>query len=473
MESITYDLIVIGGGPAGYVAAIRGAQLGLIVACIEREPVLGGTCLRVGCIPSKALLESSHRFSELGHGLAEHGISVSDAAFDLPAMMKRKDDIVRTLAGGVDGLLKKNGVTRHLGHARLDGPGQVVVEHEGQQTLLASRYVLIATGGKSAALPGVEIDGNRVGTSTEALAYPEVPERLVVIGAGYIGLELGSVWGRLGAEVIVLEALDRILPGADAELAKTMQRILKRQGLEFRLGARVSGARSQGDRAVVECEGVPIDCDRVLVAVGRAADTENLGLESVGVKPDERGEVPVGEGFETSAQGVYAVGDCIRGPKLAHKASHEAIACVERIVTGYGHVDYDAIPGIVYTQPEMAFVGRTEEQLREAGRDYHRGSFPFLASGRARALGQTEGLVKILADAQTDRILGVHILGPRAGELIAEAAAAVQFGASAEDLARICHAHPTLAESLGEAALDVNDRALHAPPKRKPPRQPQ
>ena len=327
------------------MAAIRGAQLGLQVACVERETLLGGTCLRIGCIPSKALLESSHRFSELSHGLAEHGISVSGATFDLSAMMKRKDGIVHTLAGGVEELLKKNGVIRHLGHARLDGPGRVVVEHESRQTQLASSRVLIATGGKSAGLPGIKFDGDRVGTSTEALDYLEVPKRLVVIGAGYIGLELGSVWGRLGAEVIVLEALDRILPGADTELANAMQRILKKQGLKFRLGVRVTGIRAKGDRAIVECKGVdPIDCDRVLVAVGRTADTENLGLESVGIETDKRSEVPVGKGFETSAQGVYAVGDCIRGPKLAHKASHEAIACVDRMVTGFGRVEYDAIP---------------------------------------------------------------------------------------------------------------------------------
>jgi dihydrolipoamide dehydrogenase len=383
-------------------------------------------------------------------------------------MMKRKDAIVRTLSGGVDGLLKRNGVTTYHGHAHLDGPGRVTVDHEGQQTPLAARHVLIAAGSKSATLPGVELDGDRVGTSTEALAYPSVPERLVVIGAGYIGLELGSVWNRLGSEVIVIEALDRILPGMDTQLASAARRIFEKQGLQFRLGARVTRAAADGDRAVVECEGADsISCDRVLLAVGRVADTECLGLETLGIQLERGGEIPVGENFQTTAQGVFAVGDCIRGPKLAHKASHEAIACVEQIAGGKGHVNYDTIPGVCYTHPELACVGRTEEQLKAEGREFRRGVFPFQASGRARTLGDADGKVKILADATTDRVLGVHILGPRAGDLIAEAAAAMEFGASAEDLARICHAHPTLAESLGEAALDVDARALHLPPAKK------
>ena len=465
-----HDLIVLGGGPAGYAAAIRAAQLGLNAACVERERRLGGTCLRVGCIPSKALLESSHRYAELEHGLSEHGIRVSDVALDLKAMMKRKDDIVRTLAGGIDALFKQNGVTRYVGRGRLDGPGRVVVEQENDKTVLASPSILIATGSKPATLPGVPLDGDCIGTSTEALCYPEVPQRLVVIGAGYIGLELGSVWSRLGAEVIVLEALSRILPGMDAELAAAAQKILERQGIEFRLGTRVREARVDGEGAVVQCEGQEDTCcDRVLLAVGRVAETEHLGLDTVGIRPEPSGEIPVDDAFQTSAKGIYAVGDCIAGAKLAHKASHEAIACVERLVTGYGHVNYDAIPAVVYTSPEIASVGKTEEQLRESGRSYRRGVFPLRASGRARTLGDTEGMVKILADRATDRILGVHILGPRAGDLIAEAAAAIQFGASAEDLAHVCHAHPTLAESLGEAALATDGRAIHVTaPKKRP-----
>ncbi len=469
MGANQHDLIVIGGGPAGYVAAIRAAQLGLKAACVEREKQLGGTCLRVGCIPSKALLESSQRFAELQHGLNEHGIRTTGVDLDLKAMLKRKDRIVSTLSAGVASLLKENGVTHFRGHGRLDGPGRVTVEHKADRTELTARFILIAAGSKSAELPGVELDGQRIGTSTEALAYDEVPGRLLVIGAGYIGLELGSVWNRLGSEVIVLEALDRILPGMDSELATAAKRILEKQGVQFRLGARVSRAYVENGSAAVECEGdEPIACDRILLAVGRVAATEGLGLETVGIKTDRRSEIPVGKDFRTSAEGVYAVGDCISGPKLAHKASHEAMACVEGIAGGFGHVNYDAVPAVCYTHPEMASVGRTEEQLQESGRSFRTGKFSFRASGRARTLGETEGLVKILADVQTDRVLGVHILGPRAGDLIAEAAAAVEFGASAEDLAHLCHAHPTLAESLGEAALDVAGRALHAPPPRRP-----
>lgn len=457
-----HDLVILGGGPAGYVAAIRAAQLGLNAACVERESGLGGTCLRVGCIPSKALLESSHRYWELKRRLGEHGIQVSNVTLDLPAMMKRKNNIVRSLSGGVGALFKENGVTRYTGRGRLDGHGRVVVEKGKDKTALEARHVLIATGSKSATLDGVELDGEHVGTSTEALSYGEVPERLVVIGAGYIGLELGSVWSRLGSKVTVLEALDRILPGMDTELALAAKKILEKQGLTFRLGARVEQAKADRRGAVVRCHGQkPIACDRVLLAVGRVADTESLALDTVGIQPGENGHIAVNEAFQTLADGIYAVGDCIRGPKLAHKASHEAIACVERIVTGYGHVNYETIPGVVYTYPEVASVGKTEEQLQEAGRKYRRGAFLLRASGRARTLGETEGTVKILADKATDRVLGVHVLGARAGDLIAEAATAMEFGASAEDLARVCHAHPTLAESLGEAALDVDRRAIH------------
>jgi dihydrolipoamide dehydrogenase len=469
MDEKQYDLVVIGAGPGGYVAAIRAAQLGMSVACVDENAALGGTCLRVGCIPSKVMLESSEKYAEAVAGFAEHGVTVGNISLDLSVMHKRRENVVKTLAGGVRSLLKQNQVAAVRGRGRLDGPGRVVVTENGNQQTLAARRILIATGSRPAPLKGVELDGDRIGTSTEALAYPEVPKHLVVIGAGYIGLEMGSVWSRLGAEVTVLEALDRILPGMDLELAKAAQKVFQKQGITFRLGSRVQRAVLKDDGCVVECEGAePIACDRVLLAIGRVANTDDIGLDTVDVTPDRRGEIPVNDHWETPAQGVYAIGDCIRGPKLAHKASHEAIACVEQMADGSGHINYDTIPGVVYTHPELATVGQTEEQLKEAGREYRKGSFPFLASGRARTLGSTDGMVKVLSDAETDRILGVHILGPRAGDLIAEAVSAMEFGASAEDLAHVCHAHPTLAEALGEAALGVAGRAIHmANPKAK------
>ncbi len=461
MKEHSHDLVVIGAGPGGYVAALRAAQLGMDVACIEKVSELGGTCVRVGCIPSKAMLEASERFYDTGKNLKKLGIKVKSVELDLPGMMRHKDKTVKTLTRGVEHLFKANKVTRYQGHGRLDGPGTVVVEGDDEARLQA-KHVLIATGSSVATLPGVEMDWDRIGSSTEALSYPEVPEHLVVIGAGYIGLELGSVWARLGAKVTVLEYLDRILPGMDTETAKMAQRFFKRQGLKFQLGARVTSARVDGDGCVVEAEGLePIACDRVLVAVGRKPYTENLGLDSVEIELDEKGRVPVDEHFKTSAEGVYAIGDVIAGPMLAHKAEEEGIACVERIATGYGHVNYDAIPGVVYTHPEIAAVGKTEDQLQEEGIEYTKGTFPFQANGRAKALNQTEGQVKILADATTDRILGVHIIGPRAGDLIAELAVAIEFGASSEDVARSVHAHPTLAEVVKEAALAVGGRALH------------
>ena len=468
MKQDAYDLIVIGGGPGGYVAAIRAAQLGMSVACIDEHAQLGGTCLRVGCIPSKALLESSHRYADARHGLAQHGVLVRDVRLDLSAMQRRKTEIVKTLAGGIDGLFKQAGVSRYEGRGRLTGPGSVVLAGRDGERPLAAKHVLIATGSRPAPLPGVSWDGDRIGTSTEALAYPEVPKHLVVIGAGYIGLELGSVWSRLGSQVTVLEALDRILPGMDLELAQSAQQMFEKQGFSFRLGARVESVSVSKAKCRVRFSGdETLVCDRVLVAIGRLANSEDLGLESVGISLDKGGEIPVGDNFATAAPGVYAIGDCIRGPKLAHKASHDALACVEALAGGHARVNYDTIPGVVYTHPEIASVGRTEQQLQAAGRDYRSGVFPLQASGRARTLGEAEGRVKILADARTDRILGVHILGPHAGDLIAEAAAAMEFGASAEDLAHICHAHPTLAESLGEAALAVHRRAIHVPATRK------
>ena len=457
-----YDLVVIGAGPGGYVAAIRAAQLGLKTACVERESALGGTCLRVGCIPSKALLESSELYADAKSSFASHGIKVGGLEFDLAAMLKRKEQIVSNFTRGVDGLLKKNKVARLTGHGRLLEPGRVEVEGKEGKQVIQARHIILATGSKPASLPGVELDGNRVGTSTEALAWPEVPKHLVVIGAGIIGLELGSVWLRLGAKVTVVEYLDRILPGTDSELVAEAHKLFTRQGFEFRLGKKVTGARATSSGAVVECEGEPpIECDRVLLAVGRVPNTDNLGLENAGIQLDKRGRIPVDPHFATTAPGVYAIGDVIAGPMLAHKAEEEGVACVEHIATGYGHVDYLTIPGVCYTNPEIASVGLTEDQLKEKGVDYRKGTFPFRANGRAITLGHPDGRVKILADAKTDRILGVHILGPRAGELIAEAVTAMAFGASSEDLARVCHAHPTLPEVIKEAALAVDGRAIH------------
>jgi dihydrolipoamide dehydrogenase len=469
-EGNLFDLVVIGAGPGGYIAAIRAAQLGLRTACVEKASALGGTCVRIGCIPSKALLEATERYEETKNGLKRFGIKTSGVEIDLPTLMKHKDTTVKALTQGVAGLFKKHGIARFEGHGKILGPGLVEVtaesSGEGSQPAepqrIETKNILIATGSVPSFLPGIEPDWDKIGSSTEALVYPELPKHLVVIGAGVIGLELGSVWARLGAKVTVLEYMDRILPGMDLETAQMAQKSLKKQGLDFQLGVKVKAARLQGDGCVVEAEGKePITCDRVLVAVGRRPYTENLGLENVGIAPDKRGRIEVDQHFRTSAPGIYAIGDVIPGPMLAHKAEDEGVAAVEFIATGYGHVNYDAIPGVVYTHPEIAAVGKTEEELKEAGIEYKAGKFPFLANGRAKALLQTEGQVKVLADAKTDRVLGVHIVGPRAGDLIAEAVLAIEFGASAEDIARTCHAHPTLAEVMKEAALSVDGRPLN------------
>jgi dihydrolipoamide dehydrogenase len=456
-----HDLIVIGAGPGGYVAAIRAAQLGLNVACIEDEEALGGTCVRVGCIPSKALLEASERFFDAGHSLANFGVKVSGVELDLPRMLERKTKVVAAMTGGVAFLFKKNKVTRYRGHGRIVGPGRVLVE--GADTAeLEAKHVLIATGSSVAPLRGVELDYDRIGTSTEGLSFAEVPKHLVVIGAGYIGLELGSVWNRLGAKVTVLEYLERILPGMDSDIAEEAERIFTRQGIEFRLGSKVTSALRNGNSVRVSIEGQPdIECDRVLVAVGRVPNTTGLGLNTVGIELDPRGRIPIDDQFRTYVAGFYAIGDVVRGPMLAHKAEEEGMACVENIVTGYGHVNYDAIPGVVYTHPEIASVGKTEDELKSLNVPYKKGVFPYLANGRARAIGAAEGRVKILAHQSTDRILGVHIIGAHAGDLIAEAVAAIEFGATSEDIARTSHAHPTLAEIVKEAALAVSGRAIH------------
>lgn len=470
MSDEIFDIAVIGAGPGGYVAAIRAAQLGFSTAVVDEHPAAGGVCLRVGCIPSKALLESSQRLVAARSELAAHGGVAGEIGLDLAAMMKRKDRVVTTLTRGVSSLFRKNKVDHIQGRAKLgaqDGEHRsvLVATADGEREIRAGN-VIVATGSRPASLPGIELDDDRIGASTEALAYGEVPERLVVIGAGYIGLELGAVWNRLGSKVIVLEYLDRILPGADTEIAAAAEKIFRRQGLDIRLGSRVLGASvrngKDGDHCVVDIEGAdPIECDRVLVAVGRTPISDGLGLEKASVATDERGFIEVNERFATSAPGVYAIGDVIGGPQLAHKAEEEGMACVEGIAGGYVHIDYDEIPGIVYTEPEVASVGKTEEQLQEAGIAYRKGSFPFRAIGRARATGSLEGFVKILAGAETDEILGVHILGSHAGDLIAEAVAAISFGASAEDLFRTSHAHPTLAEAIKEAALAVHGRAIH------------
>jgi len=456
-----FDLVVIGGGPAGYIGAIRASQLGKKVAIVEVEKKLGGTCLRVGCIPSKALLESSHIYEEAQHGSADRGVVIEGVKLDLPAMMSHKSKIVDTFAGGLDGLMKKHKITRLLGHGRIDAPGKVTVVGDENKTITTDA-ILIATGSQPSTLPNVTLDGNLVGSSTEALSFEGVPPHLVVIGAGVIGLELGAVWRRLGAKVTVLEFLDRILPGMDSEIATEALKAFKKQGLEFRLSTKVTGVTPSDKGCEVQVEGSdPIQCDRVLVAVGRKPNTDKLGLDAVGVAADKRGFITVNEHYQTSVKGIYAVGDVIGGAMLAHKAEEEAVACVEQLYAGYGHVNYLAIPAVVYTHPEIASVGKTEDQLKEAGIPYRKGAFPFAANGRARAMGQIDGRVKMLAHKETDRILGVHIIGPYAGELLAEAVAAIEFGATSEDIARCSHSHPTLSEALKEAALAVDGRTLN------------
>ncbi|XAM01175.1 dihydrolipoyl dehydrogenase [Phycisphaeraceae bacterium D3-23] len=458
MPTHNHDLLVIGAGPAGYVAAIRAAQLGLDTALVEKEKALGGTCLRVGCIPSKALLQSSQKYEDALHHLKDHGVKVEGVSLDLPAMLKRKDKVVKSLTGGVASLMKKNKVTTYTGHASFNEDKTVTI---GDDTVKA-KNVLIATGSVPSTIPGVDLGDDLVDTSTEALDYQEVPKHLAVIGAGVIGLELGSVWRRLGAEVTVIEYLDRAFPGMDDELAGAAMKALKKQGITFMLGCAVTGVKSaKGGVTISIKDKDDVKADRVLVAVGRKPNTDGLGLDKVGITPNKRGQIEINEKFEAGVEGIYAVGDVVPGPMLAHKAEEEGIACVEMIATGHGHMDYNTIPGIVYTHPEIASVGKSEEQLKDEGIDYKKGSFPLIANGRARANNDTDGFVKILADAATDRVLGVHILAGAAGELIAECATAMAFGASSEDIARACHAHPTLSEAVKEAALGVAGRAIH------------
>jgi dihydrolipoamide dehydrogenase len=463
-----YDLVVIGAGPGGYVAALRAAQLGLKAAVVDKRRALGGTCLNIGCIPSKALLESSELFYLARTRFGHHGIEVGKPGLDLARMLHRKDEVVKGLTDGIAFLFKKNKVAFVQGLGRLGPRGRVVVKTEdGRVTELEAGAILLATGSEPAGLPALPFDGTSIVSSTEALAFDRVPAHLIVVGAGYIGLELGSVWSRLGAKVTVLEFLPHILPASDRELAGVLQRLLTRQGLTFHLDTKVTAGAAQGGKVVVNGEaggeGVTFQADKVLVAVGRLPCTAGLGLKEAGVAVDARtGRVQVDEGLQTNVQGVYAIGDLIAGPMLAHKASEEGIAVAERLAGQRPHVDYATIPSVVYTAPELASVGLTEEQVKEAGQEYRVGKSPFMANGRARCLDETEGLVKVVTDARTDRILGVHILGPRASDLIAEAVVAMEYGASAEDVARTCHAHPTLSEAIGEAARAAWTAALHS-----------
>ena len=468
MASTTYDLVVIGSGPGGYVCAIRAAQLGLKTAVVEKDKTFGGTCLNIGCIPSKALLHASELYEEAGHVFSRMGIQVGAPKLDLAAMMKFKDEGVDGNVKGVAFLLKKNKIDAFQGVGRIAAAGKVEVKGaDGKTQTLDTKSIVIATGSDVARLPGITIDEKRVVSSTGALVLDKVPQRLLVIGAGVIGLELGSVWRRLGSEVVVVEFLDRILPGIDNEVCRQFQRILEKQGVSFKLSSKVTAVDAAGKRLKVKIEPAAggaaetIEADVVLVSVGRVPHSAGLGLDEAGVKKDNRGRVVVDAHFATNVAGIYAIGDVIAGPMLAHKAEDEGVAVAEIIAGQAGHVNYDVIPNVVYTYPEIASVGKSEEELKAAGIAYNAGKFPFTANGRAKVNLQTEGFVKILADAKTDRVLGVHIVGPDAGNMIAEAAVAMEFGAAAEDVARTCHAHPTLSEAVKEAALAVGKRSIH------------
>jgi dihydrolipoamide dehydrogenase len=465
---MSYDLIVIGTGPGGYVCAIRAAQLGLRTAVVEKRKTHGGTCLNVGCIPSKALLHASEEFESAKTHFADLGITIPEPKLDLKKMQAFKQEGVDGNVKGVEFLLKKNKVDAYFGTARIAAAGQVeVLGDDGSNQMLETRNIVIATGSDVTRLPGVTIDEKVVVSSTGALDLTAVPKRLVVIGAGVIGLELGSVWRRLGSEVLVVEFLDRILPGMDGEVAKQFQRILGKQGMQFRLGSKVTKVETKGKGATLTVEPAAggaaetIEADVVLVAIGRVPYTEGLGLDHAGVQKDNKGRILTDAQFATNVTGIYAIGDVIAGPMLAHKAEDEGVAVAEIIAGKAGHVNYDVIPSVVYTYPEVASIGMTEEELKGKGIAYNTGKFPFTANGRAKVNHTTDGFVKILADAKTDRVLGVHIVGPEAGNLIHEAAVAMEFGASSEDIARTCHAHPTLAEAVKEAALGVEKRAIH------------
>jgi dihydrolipoamide dehydrogenase len=463
----TYDLVVIGTGPGGYVCAVRAAQLGMKVAVVEKDATLGGTCLNVGCMPSKALLHASEMFEEAEHSFAKMGVSVSAPKLDLPAMMNFKQQGIDGNVKGVDFLMKKNKIDVLKGTGKILGAGKVEVSGDGKTEIVETKNIVIATGSDIARLKGIEIDEKRIVSSTGALSLEKVPEKLLIIGAGVIGLELGSVWQRLGAEVMVVEFLDRILPGMDGEVAKQFQRILEKQGFVFKLGAKVTAVDTLGKTLSAKVEPAAggasetLEADVVLVCIGRVPYTEGLGLKEAGVALDNRGRVQIDAHFATTVKGIYAIGDVVAGPMLAHKAEDEGVACAEIIAGQAGHVNYDVIPGVVYTTPEVSSVGKTEEELKQAGVAYTSGKFPFTANGRSKVNQTTDGFVKVLADAKTDRVLGVHIIGREAGEMIHEAAVLMEFGGSAEDLARTCHAHPTRSEAIKEAALAVGKRAIH------------
>ncbi|MDB4951881.1 MAG: dihydrolipoamide dehydrogenase [Gemmatimonadetes bacterium] len=460
-EEMTFDLVVLGGGPGGYVAAIRAAQLGFKTACIEKEAALGGTCVRVGCIPSKALLDSTELFDQIRHKSEAHGISVSEPAMDVAKMHARKDAVVKANTDGVAFLFRKNKIEWIRGFGRLASAETIEVETAEGMKPVRAKNIVLATGSVPVELPFLQFDGERVIDSTGALALPEIPGHLVVVGGGVIGLELGSVWRRLGAKVTVLEAMPTILPGMDAEIVRAADRVFRKQGFEVRTSTRVTGAERKGDKVLVSVEGAePIEADYVLVAVGRRAYTAGMGLEEAGIRL-ERGVIQVDERYHTGVGSVYAIGDAIGGRMLAHKAEEEGTAAVEFAAGKHGHVNYDAVANVVYTWPEIASVGATEEELKAAGTKYRVGKFPFSANGRARAMGETDGMVKVLADDATDRLLGLHIFGPRASDMIAEAALAMEFESSAEDIAVTVHAHPTLPEAVKEAALGALGRSIH------------
>ena len=466
---MSYDLCIIGSGPGGYVCAVKAAQLGLKVAVVEKRATYGGTCLNIGCIPSKALLHTSEMFEEAGHSFEGFGIKVGKPKLDLPAMMKFKEEVIESNTGGVAFLFKKNKIDAFQGTGKISAPGKVEVKAEdGKTQTVEAKNIVIATGSEVTPLPGIEIDEKQIVSSTGALSLDKVPGKMIVVGAGVIGLELGSVWRRLGAEVTVVEFLDRILPGMDGDVAKNFQRILKKQGFEFKLSSKVTGVEKKGKALKVSVEpasgeaaGETLDADVVLVAIGRRPFTEGLGLEEVGVELDERKRVKTDGHFKTNIDGIYAIGDVIAGPMLAHKGEDEGAALAEILAGQAGHVNYDVIPGVVYTMPEVASVGKTEEELKAAGIKYKAGKYPFSANGRARAIGHTDGFVKFLADAETDKVLGVHMIGAGVGEMIHEAAVLMEFGGSSEDLARTCHAHPTLSEAVREAAMATYDKPIH------------
>jgi dihydrolipoamide dehydrogenase len=462
------DLIVIGAGPGGYVAAIRAAQLGLNVMCVDKQAGLGGTCLNVGCIPSKALLHSSHLYEIAQHDFARHGVIVKKLELDLKKMIANKDTVVKELNQGIDYLFKKNKVTRVLGSATFKSANEVTItKDDGSTEEWLGKDIIIATGSKVATLPGIEIDETDVVSSTGALSLKKVPKSMIVVGGGYIGLEMGSVWRRLGTEVTVVEFMDRIVPAMDKDIISQLQKILEKQGLKFKLSTKVTKVDKKKGKLAVTLESADggksetLEVETLLMSVGRRPNTDGLNLEKIGVAKDNRGFIHVNEKFETSVSGIYAIGDVIPGPMLAHVAEEEGIAAVENLTGQYGHVNYDAIPGVIYTNPEVASVGKTQAELKEDGIPYNIGKFPFAANSRGKAIGETDGLVKILAHKETDKVLGVHIIGPEAGTLIAEMVTVMEFGGSAEDVARTCHAHPTLNEAIKEAALDVAGRAIH------------